>query len=69
MRDNMIKALQNHAVANIHLHRLNIEAYFTNPTGIGEHSDLMESVQAELDKIAIHEDRLSILNNWWTDSD
>ena len=30
----------------------------------GEHSDIMEAVQAELDKMAVHEDRFAILSNW-----
>ena len=60
----MIQALSNHAIANIHLHKTNIDIYFANPVGIGEHSDIMEAVQDELDKIALHEDRLAILRNW-----
>mgnify|MGYP003142352264 CR=1 FL=1 len=60
----MIQALKNHAIANIHLHKTNIDIYFANPAGIGEHSDIMEAVQSELDKIAVQEDRLAILRNW-----
>jgi diacylglycerol kinase family enzyme len=64
MRSEVIQVLKNHAVANVHLHKMNIETYLTNPAGIGEHSDIMEAIQSELDKMAVHEDRLSILNNW-----
>jgi len=64
MKKQMIQALSNHAIANIHLHKTNIDIYFTNPAGIGEHSDILEAVQNELDKIALHEDRLAILRNW-----
>tara|TARA_R100000687_G_C6451409_1_gene165488 strand:- start:2118 stop:2345 length:228 start_codon:yes stop_codon:yes gene_type:complete len=64
MKKQMIQALSNHAIANIHLHKTNIDIYFANPVGIGEHSDIMEAVQDELDKIALHEDRLAILRNW-----
>ncbi len=64
MKKQMIQALKNHAIANIHLHKTNIDIYFANPAGIGEHSDILESVQVELDKIALHEDRLAILRNW-----
>ena len=54
----MINVLKNHAQANVHLHMMNIEAYFKNPAGIGEHSDIMEAIQGEMDKMAVHEDRL-----------
>ena len=42
MKQKMINVLKNHAQANVHLHMMNIEAYFKNPAGIGEHSDIME---------------------------
>ena len=64
MKKQMIQVLKNHAIANIHLHKTNVDVYFANPSGIGEHSDIMEAVQAELDKMAMHEDRLAILNSW-----
>ena len=48
---------------------MNIDIYFANPAGIGEHSDIMEAIQGELDKMAVHEDRLAILNNWPTEDE
>tara|TARA_Y100001937_G_C7046020_1_gene296859 strand:+ start:239 stop:457 length:219 start_codon:yes stop_codon:yes gene_type:complete len=57
----MLQALTHHAQANIELHVTNISIYLTNPTGIGEHSDILESIQNEMDKIAVHKDRLEIL--------
>ena len=67
MRDAMIQALKLHAKANSQLHCMNIEVYLKNPAGIGEHSDIMEAVQAELDKMAMHEDRLDILDNYFNE--
>ena len=64
MKRQMIQALKNHAIANIHLHKTNVDVYFANPAGIGEHSDIIEAIQSELDKIAVHEARLSILRHW-----
>jgi len=63
MRDTMIQTLKNHARANVKLHCMNIEVYMKNPAGIGEHSDIMEAMQAELDKMAVHADRLDMLEN------
>ena len=64
MREQLIKALLAHAHGDIQKHVANVEVYLTNPAGIGEHSDILEAVQGELDKIALHEDRLAILRNW-----
>ena len=68
MRDTMIQTLKNHARANIQLHCMNIEVYMKNPAGIGEHSDIMEAMQAELDKMAVHADRLDILTENFSES-
>ena len=65
MKKQMIQVLKNHAIANIHLHKTNVDVYFANPSGIGEHSDIMEAIQAELDKMAMHEDRLEILDTYF----
>ena len=47
----MIEVLRKHAQANIALHVANISIYLENPAGIGEHSDIMEAMQCELDKM------------------
>ena len=44
------------------VHRANIEVYKTMPAGIGEHSDIVEAVIAELDKMAAASDRLEMLD-------
>ena len=65
MRGQMLKALQSHAKANIELHKANIEIYLRNPVGVGEHSDVLEAVQAELDKLTVHSDRLDTLQHYF----
>ena len=62
MKEQMLNALKTHAIGNIELHKTNIEIYLSNPAGIGEHSDILEAVQAEMDKIAVHADRLATLS-------
>lgn len=57
----ILDALKEHARGNIALHRANLQVYLDNPAGIGEHSDILEAIQGELDKIAVHRDRLEIL--------
>ena len=64
MKEIILKALSDHAKGSINLHRANIEVYLDNPAGICEHSDIMEAIQGELDKMAVHADRLSILNSF-----
>ena len=39
-------------------HRYNIEVYYKNPAGIGEHSDIIEAVDIELTKLVDAQDKL-----------
>ena len=59
----MIKALLAHAEGEVALHKANVEVYLANPAGIGEHSDIMEAVQAELDKMATANDRIEMIRS------
>ncbi len=53
-----------HARGMIAKHRANVEIYLSNPSGIGEHSDVMEAMEAELDLIAKYSDRLEALEKY-----
>ena len=44
---------------------MNVEVYLTNPAGIGEHSDVMEAIQGELDKMASAHDRKEMLTKYF----
>ena len=65
MRDQMIKALLAHAQGDIEKHKANVEIYLTNPAGIGEHSDIMESVENELNMIAKYQDQIEVIQKYF----
>ena len=65
MRDQMIKALLAHAQGDIEKHKANVEIYLSNPAGIGEHSDITEAIQVELDKIARYDDQVEVINKYF----
>lgn len=67
MRQTMVNALIAHAKGEIELHKANVEVYMRNPVGIGEHNDIMEAVQCELDKMAAANDRLEMLETYFAD--
>ena len=62
MREQLLATAVAHAKAEIQLHKTNVDVYLHNPAGIGEHSDIMETIQIELDKMASAHDRLEMLN-------
>ena len=65
LRDQMINALLAHARGDIEKYKANVEVYLNNPAGIGEHSDVMEAVEQELDKIAKYHDQIEVLNKYF----
>tara|TARA_E500000081_G_C5900849_1_gene247677 strand:+ start:135 stop:350 length:216 start_codon:yes stop_codon:yes gene_type:complete len=65
MRDQMIKALLAHAQGDIEKHKANVEIYLTNPAGIGEHSDIMDSVENELNMIAKYQDQIDVIQKYF----
>ena len=65
MREKMIEALVAHAKGHIEKHKANVEIYLANPVGIGEHSDLIEAVEKELNMIAEYHDQLEVLEKYF----
>jgi hypothetical protein len=67
LKQQMIEAAKKHAEAEVQLHRTNINVYMEKVVGIGEHSDIIETIQKELDKMATADDRLEMLNKYFND--
>ena len=65
----MINAARKHAEAEIELHKVNIEVYMQKVVGIGEHSDIIEAIQKELDSMATAHDRLEMLDKYFDKED
>lgn len=65
MRDILIKAVKSHAQGHIDKHVANIEVYLANPAGIGEHSDIIEAIEIELEQIAKYQDQLDIVKKYF----
>ncbi len=61
MRDQIIKALLAHAQGDIAKHKANVEVYLTSPVGIGEHSNVMEAIEEELNMIAKYQDQIDVI--------
>ena len=61
MRNQIISAILAHAQGDIQKHKMNVEVYLTNPAGVGEHTDILESIEKELDIIAKYEDQISVI--------
>ena len=65
MRDKLIKALLAHANGDIQKHVANVEVYLNNPVGIGEHSDVVEAIEKEIDIIAKYHDQIEVIKTYF----
>ena len=65
MRDQLIKALLAHAQGDIAKHKANVEIYLNNPAGIGDHSNVVEAIEEELNMIAKYEDQVQVIQKYF----
>ena len=64
MRSQLIKALLAHAQGDLQKHLANVEIYLQNPAGIGEHSNVMEAIEHELNEAAKYQDQIAIIERF-----
>ena len=57
--------MRSHAVGHIEKHRMNVEVYLHNPVGVGEHSEVMEEIEKQLEEMAKYEDQLEMLDKYF----
>jgi len=69
MRQQILEAVVRNAEGNIAVHETNVEVYLNNPAGIGEHSDVVEAVIAEIEKIAHWNDVIEIVDSYFVADD
>ena len=62
MQKQILKSLILHAKGKIENHKAYVLVYLKNPAGIGEHSDVMEAIETELNQIATYEEQLDVIN-------
>ena len=60
-RDELIEASMKYFEAQIAKHKVNIDVLMENGVGVAEHSDMMETIEKELEIMAEYEDKLAVL--------
>ena len=67
MKEQLIKAARMHAEGELERAKTNILVYMNQSVGIGEHSDIVEAIQEELDKMSMAHDRIEMLDIYFED--
>jgi len=62
LRDDLLQASKLQFKAQIEKHRINIENMLNNTVGVGEHPDIMATVESELEKMSSYHDKLEMLD-------
>ena len=68
MREQILRALIAHAQGDIAKHKANVEIYLEHPAGVGEHTDILESIEKELDTIAKYQDQIDVIKKYFMSS-
>ena len=64
MKDMIIGALKTRLLGEMSGNIANIEVMLTNPVGVGDHPDIMKTIQGQLDIISQNQDRLKVLEEY-----
>ena len=65
MRNEFLHASRVHFEAQIEKHRVNVENLLQNSAGIGEHGDVMDTIEKELDEMSKYHGLLEILDTYF----
>ncbi len=65
MREMLLNAAKSYYVGLINKHISNVEILLTRSVGIGEHQDIQQSIDVELDAVATADDKLNIIMKYF----
>ena len=65
MKQQIVEAMIKHAEGHIEKHRMNVEIFLEKAVGVGEHNYILETIEKELNIIAMYEDQIEALNKYF----
>ena len=65
MREMLIQAVRAHASGHIQKHKANVEVFLANAVGVGEHPDIIDSIEKELDEMARYNDQVEMIDKYF----
>ena len=66
LRLKILEGLVATSEGNIAKAKANVEVYLHNPAGIGEHPDVLGAIQEQLDIIAHEEERMEVIEKYFS---
>ena len=65
MKNELLKLLIIHLSGEVAKHKANLTVYFDNPAGIGEHPDIIEAIEMELEQVAKYDDQIEMIKKYY----
>ena len=65
-RENLLDAIQKYLEGGVAKHKANVEVYLNQSVGIGEHSDIIDTIEKELDSLSEYDDKLVVLDKYFS---
>jgi len=62
LKNKIVSSLRQDCHAKMQLAECNILTYLENPVGVGDHPNIVETIQGQLDIISQNQDRLNVLD-------
>ena len=69
MRKMIIENFIKYAEGQIAKRKVNVENIFKNSVGIGEHSDIIESLEMELEQMAKYDEQIIVLKKYFVNEE
>ena len=64
-RNMIYDALVEHAKGHIKKHSANVQIYMDKAVGVGEHPDILEAIEKELNIISMYHDQIEMLKKYF----
>ncbi len=63
--------MKDHAIGHIKKHKMNVDIYFDKAVGVGgeAHPDILETIEKELNIVAMYDDQLEMLNKYFKEDE
>ena len=69
IKQKLVSAFLVHAEGHIRKHLANVEVLLSNPSGIGEHGDIVGEIEKELKEVAHYEDLVAAMKKYFPQVD
>lgn len=64
MKERLLECFVSHAKGHVDKHLANVEVLLNHPAGIGEHGDIIEEIEKELEEVAKYDDLLEMVDKY-----